>query len=131
VLLFLTVFFGCKKDAKTTHLSVPYNPAEPVKVTDFFPKEGGAGEQLVIYGNNFGNDTSIVDVFIGGKIASVIGVHDNVIYCLVPNQAYKGNIQVKIGSGQTTNYAKAGSSFSYQRQKVVTTLLGETDQRGN
>ncbi len=130
-ILFLFFLFGCKKNKSTVDVSERYDPSKPVKITDFFPKEGGGGEQLIIYGDNFGDDTSIINVTISGKPAVVISAHDDAIYCLVPNQAYKGNIKVQVGSGEKESIAIADSSFAYQRKMVVSTLLGETDDRGN
>ena len=31
----------------------PHDPTQPIEITDFSPKEGGAGQQMVIYGKNF------------------------------------------------------------------------------
>lgn len=125
----LLVFAGCKEESQTS--PVQYDPSKPVEVSDFIPKQGGGGEQLVIYGENFGNDTSIVHVFIGDKEATVIGVKNNAIYCLVPNKAYKGTIKVSVGAEQSNTTATADQIFAYQKMMVVTTLLGEEDERGN
>src|SRR5690625_1634688 len=84
ILVLLIFVMGCKKEDGTMKTSESYNPSDPVNIRDFFPKEGGGGQQLVIYGDNFGNDTSIVHVTIGGKRAVVINVQDDAIYCLVP-----------------------------------------------
>ena len=87
----LAVFFiSCKDENKTETEFTTYDPSKPVEITGFIPKAGGMGQRLVIYGNNFGNDPSIVRVFIGGVEAKVIGVNANGIYCLVPSKAYEG-----------------------------------------
>jgi hypothetical protein len=133
VLVLLTgCFISCKKSGSIdTSGSGAYKPGEDVVVTDFFPKSGGGGQQLVIYGKNFGNDKSIVSVNIGGKPATVINVHDNGIYCIVPDRAYSGEIEVNVGPDREQQLAMAVDTFGYQRRMVVTTLAGKKDERDN
>ena len=61
--------------------SDPYDPSKPVTVTKFTPTKGSVGQQIFIAGNNFGNDSSLVNVTIGGKPATVVSVKNNAIYC--------------------------------------------------
>lgn len=130
MLLFLFVSLsGCKEE--TTALPEPHDPSRPVVISDFIPKTGGVGQRIVIYGDNFGNDTSIVDVFIGGKEAVLIGLKNNALYCIVPERAYEGDIEVRVGSETTPIVATAPELFAYQRKMVVTTLAGYEDERGN
>ncbi|MCD2421466.1 IPT/TIG domain-containing protein [Niabella pedocola] len=130
LLAVMAMALACKKKGIVDPTGgAPYNPAEEVVVKDFFPKTGGSGQQLVIYGENFGNDKSIVSVKIGGKDATIINVHGDAIYCIVPDKAYTGEIQVTLGAGQEVAVAK--ETFNYQKRMVVTTLAGKKDQRGN
>ncbi|WP_231891214.1 IPT/TIG domain-containing protein [Arachidicoccus ginsenosidimutans] len=131
LLLLTTGFISCKKGSTATDDSQAYNPSEEVVVSDFFPKTGGSGQQLVIYGKNFGDDKSIVSVKIGGVDATVITVHDDAIYCLVPNKGYTGEIEVNVGEETNQQTAMANEAFDYQRRMVVTTLAGKKDERGN
>lgn len=64
----------------------PHDPSKAIKVTDWSPKEGGSGQQMVIYGENFGNDPSIIKVAVGGNEAVVISAVGNAIYCTVPSK---------------------------------------------
>lgn len=131
-LLLLISGSSCKKSSDSNAAeTTAYNPAEAVVVSDFFPKTGGSGQQLVIYGENFGNDKSIISVTIGGIPATVINVHNDAIYCLVPNKAYTGKIEVNIGTEPNQQIAMAKDTFGYQRRMVVTTLAGKKDDRGN
>lgn len=109
----------------------PFDPSQPVEITDFLPKEGGVGQRLVIYGKNFGNDPNIVDVYIGGKKAKVIGVDNNGIYVLVPGKAYKGDIEVRIGDETSPVIGKSSEKFDYKRKMVVSTLAGYKNDRGD
>ncbi|MCH5718048.1 IPT/TIG domain-containing protein [Niabella hibiscisoli] len=108
------IAFACKKDAAPNE-SKAYDPSEKVAVMDFFPKTGGGGQQFVIYGKNFGNDKSIVSVTIGGKRATVISVQDEAIYCIIPDRAYTGEIEVKVGTNANQQLAGASEVFNYQK----------------
>lgn len=111
-----------------------YDPSRQVSVTDFVPKEGGVGQKLVVYGDNFGNDTTAVRVTIGGVSAKVISVKNDALYCFVPQGAYSGEISVTVGGeGQTRQTATAADKFNYERKMVVGTLCGyrnEFDDQG-
>src|SRR5690606_2904459 len=85
-------FGGCKDNNPVVEAIQPFDPYKPVVVSDFNPKSGGMGQRLVIYGANFGNDPENVSVFIGGKEAKVINVRSESLYCLVPRQAFNGDI---------------------------------------
>lgn len=126
----LICFNGCQEEGNMDYPK-SHDPSKPVVITDFLPKTGGVGQRMVIYGSNFGNDTSIVHVTIGGKGAKVIGLSDEALYCIVPEKAYNGNIEVRIGSGVNPKVATATELFAYQRKMVVTTLAGYEDERGN
>ena len=130
ILLALVIFcIGCNDDQDDSGAKV-YDPSQPVVISDFSPKTGGAKQRLVLYGNNFGNDTSIIRLFIGGKEAKVIGVNSESLYCLVPEKAYNGDIEMRIGRGENPAVAIAEEVFLYQRKMVVSTLCGYEDERG-
>lgn len=114
----------------------PYDPSKPISITDFTPTEGGVGQQVVIKGENFGNDTSLVKVMMGGKKAILVSAKGNYIYCFVPSHAFSGVIQVTVGDNSQNikeQTAVASEKFSYQRKMVVGTLCGyknENDKQG-
>ena len=127
--LMLTMLVGCFtacSDGDDNGGSDGYNPSKSVVITDFIPKKGGVGQKLVVYGNNFGNDTSLVKVKIGGKPATLINVNNEGLYCFVPQGAYKGNIEVTVGDEQQGNQqtVTAADNFEYERKMVVGTLCG-------
>jgi hypothetical protein len=115
----------CKQDELPQE--VGYDPSKAVTVTDFYPKEGSVGNNLVIYGENFGNDLSKIKVMIGGKPAKVIGVKNNAIYCIIPEKAYAGDIQVTIlgGNNEELAHGAAKEPLSYTRKLLVSTFLGK------
>ena len=89
------------------------------------------GQRLVIYGKNFGNDPSIITVLIGGQPAKVISARGESIYCLVPRQAYQGDIEVRIGDERNPIIGKSSEPFQYQRKMVVSTVVGYRNDRGD
>ena len=118
-------FGSCKDDAPNDNAQA-FDPSQPVVITDFIPKTGGVGQRLLVYGRNFGNDTAIVNVFVGGKKARLISVKGESLYCIVPERAYGGEIEVRVGGAATV---KAATSFEYQRKMVVSTLCGYRNER--
>lgn len=124
-------FYSCQDNDNDEVKYSAFDPSQPVLVTDFIPKSGGAGQRLVIYGKNFGTDPDIVKVFVGGKEATVIGVNGESIYCLVPMKAIAGDIEVRIGGDDRLIVGRADSNFDYQRKMVVSTLIGYKNDRGD
>ncbi len=129
LLAFLTVGFTACSDEEDVSGGGSYDPGKSVTITDFIPKEGGVGQKLVVYGDNFGNDTSKVKVTIGGKRAVLINVKNNGLYCFVPEKAFSGEIEVAVGDSTLgVQTAKAAEKFNYQRKEVVSTLCGYRNQ---
>lgn len=144
--LFACCFVSCSDDDDATDSA--FDPTKSVAVTDFIPKTGGVGQKLVIYGDNFGNDKSKVNVTIGGKKAVVINVKNNGLYCFVPQgayseiqkneenneEAYLGEIKVTVGDEETgVQTGVASQKFIYAPKMVVGRLCGyrnEHDDQG-
>ena len=129
---------GCEssttvEDYVGVQTSDPYDPSKPVTVSSFTPTSGSVGQQIVIQGSNFGNDSSIVNVTIGGKEAVLVSVKNTAIYCYLPGAAYDhiegnrlyANVEVTV-SGKT---GKAPERFEYERKMVVGKLCGKTYDR--
>ena len=79
--LFAFSLAGCKDDESE---EAAFDPSKPIVITDFEPKEGGVGNNLILYGDNFGNDPTKLKVIIGGKEANIINVKNQILYCVVP-----------------------------------------------
>ncbi|SEM68935.1 IPT/TIG domain-containing protein [bacterium A37T11] len=122
---------GCKDDKPDSAEAIPFDPSKPVVVSNFTPESGGRGQRLVIYGQNFGNDLKNVSVLIGGKQAKVISVRGESLYCLVPKQAFKGDVEVRVGTSERQVIGKADKLFDYQRKLVVSTIIGYRNARGD
>ena len=83
--LIVLCFTACKDEDKEENL--PFDPTKPVVITDFSPKSGGIGNNIILYGENFGNDPKKLKVIVGGKEANIISVKNNILYCVVPRMA--------------------------------------------
>ena len=133
MLTLLAFFLGSCDDGKevspiTGSGGTPFNPAFPIRIDSIYPKAGSAGQRVLIYGENFGNNPSQLEVYIGGQKSSVVNVKSTYMYCLMPSKAYEGDIQVTIKDGEKTYTSeKSDVRFEYQRLKVVSTLLGEVN----
>ena len=128
-LMFAFCFGSCKDNDPNVETDPPYDPSKPVVVSGFSPETGGVGQRLLIYGSNFGNDTSLVRVFIGGKEATVVSVGKEALYCIVPSRAFKGDIEVRVGTGSSPIVVQAVDSFKYERKMVVSTVCGYKTDR--
>ena len=120
------VCLGSCKDSKD-ETSAPYDPNQPVEVTDFTPKSGGGKKKMIIYGSNFGTDRSIISVKVGGKDAIVVSAKGTSIYCSTPESCFEGTVEVKVGE-QTVILPE---KYQYEPQMVVTDLCGDVDELGN
>jgi hypothetical protein len=118
------------EDSVQVTKSDPYDSSKPVTISSFTPGSGGVGQQLVIYGTNFGNDTSIVKVTIGGKNAVLVSVTSGALYCYVPAGAFTGEVEVTVGANASDQQtAVATEKFDYQRKMVAGTLCGWQNAR--
>lgn len=131
--LFSCVFLlACNKSVDDERATpVAFDPSKPIKVTDIMPKSGGGGQRLVIYGENFGDKVEDISVYIGGKKAKVINVLGNSLYCLVPKRAFKGDIEVRVNSGESQIVGDSDVKFDYVRKQTVSTLIGYRNNRGD
>ena len=107
MLTLLAFFLGSCDDGKevspiTGSGGTPFNPAFPIRIDSIYPKAGSAGQRVLIYGENFGNNPSQLEVYIGGQKSSVVNVKSTYMYCLMPSKAYEGDIQVTIKDGEKT-----------------------------
>lgn len=106
----------------------PFNEGKQISVKDFLPKSGSIGTRVILYGENFGNDTTRVKVTIGGQPARVLNVRGESLLCVVPPKAYDGDVKVSVidGSGNVLQESTCDNHFEYTYNMVVTTFLGST-----
>ncbi|TKG92030.1 hypothetical protein EYV94_19900 [Puteibacter caeruleilacunae] len=120
-----TLLWSCSDE----NVVIPeYDPNKPVEISSFVPDSGGVGTQLVVIGENFGSDTSLISVYVNGNEAKVIGVNDTRVYAVVPVRAGTGNVKVVMNHADSVITDKA---FNYKLQQNVLTVAGMTDENGN
>ncbi|SHF40904.1 IPT/TIG domain-containing protein [Pedobacter caeni] len=130
-LFFLALLFflwGCKKEsgpAKQVH-----DPNQPIELRGFLPDSGGVGTQMVIEGNNFGTDTSMIKVFINNKRAALVGANGSTLYVLVPSRANNGLVKVQVGKGDQVKEIISKNGFRYIFRPAVSSLAGFKDKDG-
>lgn len=120
----LSCFIGCKDDEKKKEQS--YNNNLPIEIVGFEPQKVTPRTQLLIYGKNFGNDPSLINLKLGGVATKVVGCNNECLYCMVPRNSDKGTIELSIGE-QT---AMASDLFTYVSNTQVSTLCGYVDETG-
>ncbi|MCR5780852.1 MAG: IPT/TIG domain-containing protein [Bacteroidaceae bacterium] len=133
LLAFAVVGFTACTDKETDDKNVAFDPNQEIVISDFTPKSGSMGQQLVILGNNFGNDKSQVKVKIGGKDAKVINVCNTALYAYIPSAAFDkiegkdlyGSVSVTVGD----KTGVAPDRFEYERKMIVGRLCGQSFER--
>jgi hypothetical protein len=123
--------FSCKNDAETVVIT-DYNPDLPVQLNSFLPDSGGVRTKFIIKGSNFGSDRSNVKVYFIDKEkerpATIIGLDNETIYCLVPKQG-GGKNQVKVVVGTTTG--ATSKTFLYIVAESVSNIAGVSGVAGS
>src|SRR5690554_4606374 len=128
--LLLFSFLKCENKESIGVRPKEFDPTKEVVITDFSPDSGSVRSKLFIYGTNFGTDTTLMSVFVGGVRAPIIGVDGEGIYCQVPARSIEGTIEVKINDGVTEKTAQASRRFMYSARTIVSTLTGHVDSEG-
>lgn len=123
---FLCMSFGafissCSSSDETTAAGKPYDPNQPVKLTTFYPQDGGMATKVIIKGENFGTDPSQVQVFYNEKKAAIVRAAGDMLYVITPRQPGDDCvISVKIGDKSQA----FTEHFKYKTQVTVSTITG-------
>jgi len=131
IFFFFSVFFPACSD-KTEEVNPynhPHNPSSPVVVTGIGPTKGGLGTKVVVSGENFGNDTSKVDLYFNSRKAMVMKVQDNAIYAMVPKQPGQYSTVKVVVDGKEG--VLNDFQFRYYIEAVVTTVAGTWNKSTN
>ncbi len=129
--LFLAVILSFSHCTEDKEIVLPtYDPSLPVEISNFTPDSGGVSTQMLIYGSNFGTDTSLIKVFVNGTRAPLIGTTGSELYVMVPSRADTGYVSVEIGKGEVLKTVVSDKIFDYLYKPSVSTLAGFTDKDG-
>lgn len=84
-ILVLCIFMIRCADNKTDGIEQkPYDPAQSLALTTFFPDSGGIAEQVIIEGSNFGVNAEDLRVYFNQKRAQVVKTIGDIAYVLAP-----------------------------------------------
>ncbi|MBO9732955.1 MAG: IPT/TIG domain-containing protein [Chitinophaga sp.] len=109
------LFASCKKDKVQGH-----NNGSPIIIEKFSPMKGGTGAEILVYGDNFNNDTTGVTVLVNGVRAVVTGTVANRLIFLVPEGAGSGKITISVNGTSATST----QDFNYLPAQYVSTMTG-------
>jgi len=127
----LVCFVSCKdEDLNKQRTVAPPDPTKTTEISTYFPDNGGVATKLILYGSNFGTDTSYIKVSINGKNVRVIGTDGEAIYAIMPSKADTGFIKVQIGKAPNFQIYTYPIQFKYQFNRNVTTVFGQNGQAG-
>lgn len=132
LLFMLAVFTKCKEpdDGIFRGHTAVHNPSAPVTFTSFSPDSGGVTTQMLIHGENFGSDTSLIRVYVNDKRAPIVSSDGSTILAIVPSRAGTGHVKVTIGKEPNIKEVVSTEVFNYILKSVVGTLSGWTDIDG-
>jgi len=129
LMFILLCFANCKSDGENgSSVVTPPDLTKASTVKTYFPDSGGVATKLILYGSNFGSDTSYLKVSVNGKNARIIGVADTILYAIVPSKADTGLVRVMIGKGTDVDTLAYENPFKYQFKSNVTTVFGQKGQ---
>ena len=130
--LAIIIFTNCTNDdfAPESNTVYPPDAGKETTITSYFPDSGGIATKLILYGSNFGTDTSYIKVTVNGKNATVIGSDDSALYAIVPVRADSGFVKVYIGKDDDVKELTYENKFRYLFQKNVTTEFGQRGLSG-
>ena len=125
-LLGFMVFNACKENSSNQlRPIVPPDPNIETKFTTYYPDSGGVASKLIVYGSNFGTDTSYIKVTVNDKNAKVIASDGEAIYAIVPSRAGTGEVKVFIVKGDHIKEFAYDNEFRYTFRENVTTVCGQ------
>ncbi|MBE9601032.1 IPT/TIG domain-containing protein [Pedobacter sp. MC2016-24] len=126
----LLFVLACKKSK--TEAAQAYDPNLPVQLNSFMPDSGGIRTKFIIKGSNFGTDKNNIKVYFLDKekerSATIVGLDNETIYCLVPKQI-GGNNKLKVVVGKTTG--ASSKTFLYTVAESVSNIVGVSGVAGS
>ncbi len=107
-------------NAKETETAA-YDPNSPIVCESFSPSGGPMSTQVILKGNNFGNDPSAVKVYFNEKEAPVVGVSGDHILVLAPRLP-GDNVVIKVAIGEQES--TFSGHFAYEIRTNISTICG-------
>ena len=115
------IYHSCDND-NDDDFGPPRDPNKPTICTSFYPEVGGMATQVILAGENFGNDPKAIEVLFNDKPAPVIGCSNKRILVVTPRRpGEECTISVKIGKDSVAFAQK----YQYEIRAVVSTVVGK------
>jgi hypothetical protein len=112
---------SCRDDDENKSEGRPYDPSRDVTLTNFTPEKGKILEQVLLRGDNFGNDPKIITVYFNRKKAKVVGAVGDEMFVIVPRTPGDTcTVWVVIGKDSIAYPEK----FLYSKSTNVSTIAG-------
>ncbi len=112
---------SCNKGGDAEGGIPPYDPNQSVKLTAFLPDSGGMSTQVILKGQNFGNDASQLRVYFNNKKAKVVRAAGDLAYVLAPRLPGDTCIISVVNGKDSVQYSKP---FYYKALVQVSTISG-------
>lgn len=106
-----------EKEAETA----AYDPNSPIVCESFSPAGGPMSTQVILKGNNFGNDASAIKVYFNEKEAPVVGASGDHILVLAPRLP-GDNVVIKVAIGEQES--SFDGHFDYEIRTNISTICG-------
>src|SRR5690606_5074368 len=113
------------KDESHEQVTQVHDPNKPIKLTTFYPAQGGAKEKILLNGENFGSDPSAIEVYFNNKKADVVSSSGNRIYAIVL-RLLGDNPVIKVTVGEKSAVYVRIFTYTAQDQDTTVTGKGET-----
>jgi hypothetical protein len=120
LILIFTGIISCDDKENSSEGKV-YDPSKPVIRATFYPDSGKFQERVLLTGENFGVDPSIIRVYFNAKQAPVIGSTGNRMYVMAPRLPGE-NCIISLVVGSDSSVFE--SVFKYRSSVTVTTIAG-------
>lgn len=137
VFFLVYILSGCEVDEKR---NLPkFDPDKPIIVSDFYPDSGGIATPIIINGDNFGSDTTGLEILFVDSLgvrhpAGIVGSNGNKIFAYVPKLTYLREMKIEVertlDDGSTVQ-GRAERPFFYKTQTSVTTVIGRPEPDNN
>lgn len=127
--ILISFLSSCKDTEEAGGAGKPYDPNQPVKLTTFYPENGGMATKVIIKGENFGVDASQVKVYYNKKKAAVVRSTGDMLYVITPRQP--GDVcTISVVVGNDSVVFDENKTFEYKTQVTVSTIAGITGGNG-
>ena len=120
LICFLLCLSSCNKDNNESGGPV-YDPNRDYVLTTFYPDSGRIMEQVILEGDNFGSDPSIIKVYFNQKRAKVVGASGGKMYVIAPRLPGDTCLITVVIGKDSIAYRKR---FLYRKAVTVTTIIG-------